>query len=141
MRLTKAGEYAVRCVLYLAMNEGEKVISRREIASAMAIPNQFLAKIAQNLSKAGIIRISQGAHGGYQLAVEAGDITLLRVVEAADGEIFLNDCLIQNDICNRVGACPVHGVWQKARERLRETLGEVNFGELAREEMKKKRLS
>ena len=60
MRLTRAGEYAVRCILYLA-SRGEGVVSRRkELAEAMDIPEQFLSKIAQQLARAGMIEIVQG---------------------------------------------------------------------------------
>ena len=65
MRLTRAGEYAVRCVIYLAMSGRDVLVSRKEIASEADIPAQFLAKIAQELAKAGIIEIRQGVGGGF----------------------------------------------------------------------------
>ncbi len=54
MRLTRAGEYAVRCALYLSFQGKGVTISRREIAGGMDIPDQFLGKIAQQLETAGI---------------------------------------------------------------------------------------
>lgn len=135
MKLTRAGEYAVRCVLYLAVQDRGKVLNRREIAEAMDIPFQFLGKVAQQLAKGGIIEIRQGARGGLRLLMQPRDISLLKVVEAIDGEIFLNDCLLNPDSCNRVGACGVHKVWTDARRRLRETLDAVTFETLAAEEM------
>ena len=50
MRLTRAGEYAVRCVLYITAQEGGEVVRRQEIAQNMDIPNQFLGKIVQQLA-------------------------------------------------------------------------------------------
>jgi len=41
MRLTRAGEYAGRCVLYMSIQEEKIVGSRNEIARTMDIPNQF----------------------------------------------------------------------------------------------------
>jgi Rrf2 family transcriptional regulator, iron-sulfur cluster assembly transcription factor len=135
MKLTRAGEYAVRCVLYLAVQEARKVVSRREIAEAMDIPFQFLGKVAQQLAKAGVIEIRQGAQGGLRLLLQPCEVSLLKVVEAIDGEIFLNDCLLNPESCNRVGACGVHRVWTDARRRLRDTLDAVTFEKLAAEEM------
>ena len=63
MRLTRAGEYAIRCLLYLSMHRDREVIGRKEIAEAMDIPAQFLGKVAQQLARAGIIAIRQGAQG------------------------------------------------------------------------------
>jgi Rrf2 family protein len=131
MRLTRAGEYAVRCVLYLSARQGSQVTGRREVAEAMDIPYQFLGKIAQDLARAGIITIRQGAQGGYRLAEPPKNISLLQVVEAVDGEIFLNDCLIRPDSCDRRPICPVHSAWGRARDKLRESLAGVDFAELA----------
>jgi Rrf2 family protein len=130
MRLTRAGEYAVRCLLYLAGQGFGKVVSRREIASAMQIPDQFLGKIAQQLARSGFIEIVQGAKGGYRLLKSPQEMTLLDVVEAVDGEIFLNDCLMRPDSCFRNPHCTVYLVWKKAREQLRKTLREASFEKL-----------
>ncbi|MGB7919518.1 MAG: Rrf2 family transcriptional regulator [Desulfobacterales bacterium] len=133
MRLTRAGEYAVRCMLYLASLGTGELAMRKEIARAMDIPEQFLGKIAQQLSRAGFIDIVQGAKGGYRLVVPPQKLTLLDVVEAVVGEIFLNDCVMRPDSCNRSNACAVHLVWEKARSQLRATLKEATFAGLLRD--------
>ncbi len=130
MRLTRAGEYAVRCMLYLASLETGELAMRRDIARTMDIPEQFLGKIAQQLSRAGFIDIVQGAKGGYRLEVSPHELTLLEVIEAVVGEIFLNDCVMRPDSCNRSNACAVHRVWEKARSQLRDTLREATFAGL-----------
>ena len=134
MRLIRAGEYAVRCILYLSGKEQTELVSRREIAHAMEIPNQFLGKIAQQLSRSGFIEIVQGAKGGYRLRVTPEKLTLLEIVEAVTGEIFLNDCVMRPGNCFRSRTCSVHRVWEKAREQLRETLREATFAKLMTEE-------
>lgn len=134
MRLTRAGEYAIRCVLYLSTNRSRRIVGRKEIAEAMDIPAQFLGKVAQNLARAGLIDIHQGARGGYELLIAPEELSLLRVVECIDGEIFLNDCLHRPESCDRSPSCTVHRVWQKAREELRATLGGISLANLANEE-------
>ena len=134
MRLTRASEYGIRCVIYLA-TQGEGVVAKRkEIAKVMDIPDQFLSKIAQNLAKSGIIEIIQGARGGLRLIVPPEKLTLLDVVEAEIGQIYLNDCVIKPDSCRRSATCAVHKVWLKARKQLRNTLREVTFADLLEEE-------
>ena len=135
MRLTRAGEYAIRCVLYLAMHRDRELIGRKEIAEAMDIPAQFLGKVAQQLAKAGIISIRQGSQGGYELVKRPEDITLLAVIEAIDGEIFLNDCIHRPQSCDRQTICSVHQIWDEARRQLRNTLGGVTLAELAAREL------
>lgn len=135
MRLGMAGEYAVRCVLYLSTSKFGRIVPRKEIANAMDIPSQFLGKVAQYLAKAGLIEIVQGAKGGYRLIKKPKDISLLEVVEAVKGELFLNDCILRPDNCARVSSCAVHRVWQKARYQLRNTLKKVNFQNLIEQEL------
>jgi len=130
MRLTRAGEYAVRCVLYLSLSEKGTLAKRKDIARTMEIPEPFLGKIAQQLAREGIIDIVQGAGGGYRLVIPPETLTLLDVVEAVIGEIVLNDCVANPDGCYRSPSCTVHLVWKKAREQLRETLGQACFADL-----------
>ncbi len=136
MMLTRGGEYAVRCVLYLAAcTTPGQVAPRKEVAQAMQIPESFMAKVAQTLSRAGIIQITQGARGGYRLLKDPSRLSLLQVVEAVDGEIFLNQCIMSPESCRRSPSCGVHRVWETARQRLRQTLDETDFATLAREEV------
>ena len=130
MRITKAGEYAVRCVLFMSGCEKNKIISRKEISRKMDIPEQFLGKIAQQLARSGFIEIVQGARGGYRLLITPEKISLLDVVESVTGEIFLNDCIMNPDSCRKSSSCSVNSIWEKARDQLRETLKQATFNKL-----------
>jgi Rrf2 family iron-sulfur cluster assembly transcriptional regulator len=132
MRLNKAGEYAVRCVMHLAAKGNGKVISRREVARAMEIPEPFLAKIARQLTLAGILRVTQGSRGGYRLARDPEELTLLDVVEAMMGEIHLNECLCRPRSCKRSPTCPTHRVWKQANQQLRSTLRNATIAQIAK---------
>jgi Rrf2 family protein len=133
MRLTRAGEYAVRCMLYLSCLGVDKIGTRKEIAQAMDIPAQFLGKIAQQLARAGLIEIVQGPKGGFRLVLPPEKVTLLGVIEAVIGEIYLNDCLMRPESCHRSPTCTVYHVWEKARSQLRQTLEETTFATLQSE--------
>ncbi len=130
MRLTRAGEYAVRCMLYLCRKGQGNLVSRQEIAGNANIPAHFLAKIAQQLAKAGFIEIRQGARGGFVLSQKPADISLLQVVETMIGEIYLNDCIIRPESCVSQTGCAVHQVWLTARNQLRATLAGVSLEDL-----------
>lgn len=134
MRLTRAGEYAIQCVLYLARKGSRVLVSRKEIAEQAEIPGQFLAKIAQQLGRAGIIEIQQGAGGGYRLLPSAEQVTLLQVIEAIIGEIFLNDCVARPSSCKNSSVCSVHRVWCRTQAQLRASLQRVTFADLLADE-------
>jgi len=135
MNLTRAGEYAVRCVLYLSTQDQQRVVKRVEVAEAMEIPGHFLGKIAQRLARAEILEITQGARGGYRLLRPPRRISLLDVIVAAEGNMALNQCLIRPGSCNRSDFCAVHQVWHQAREALLKVLQEADFATLARHEL------
>ena len=134
MRMTRSSDYMLRLVLYLACRAPGVVVARREIVDAMDIPDAFFRKIATQLGKAGILRITQGVQGGCALAVAPEKLTLLDVIEADMGEIFLNQCVLYPDSCHRSPGCSVHEVWARLRDRVRDTLREVTFADLAKRE-------
>ena len=130
MRLTRAAEYAIRCILYLSRQGQGVLTSRQEIAQQADIPPHFLAKIAQDLAKTGLIEIRQGARGGFILRKNPATISLLEVVETMIGEISLNDCIARPAGCKVSYHCAVHRIWLDARDQLRNTLSQVNFEQL-----------
>lgn len=131
MRLTRAAEYAIRCMVYLASKGRGVLVLKQEIADHGAIPGPFLAKIVQDLARANLIEIRQGPKGGYLLTREPARITLLEVVEAMIGRIQLNDCVGRPESCPVSARCRVHGVWEEAASLLRGYLGGITFAELA----------
>lgn len=133
MRLTRAGEYAVRTILCLAARGPQALVPRQAVAREMDIPGPFLAKIARQLARTGFLEIVQGAKGGFRLRVSPEHVTLLEVVEAVEGEIYLNDCIMDPASCPRSPRCAVHRVWERARDRLRQCLGEATFQSLLEE--------
>jgi Rrf2 family protein len=133
MRLSRAAEYAIRCMLYLSIAGKGLLVSRRTVAGEMDIPEQFLGKIAQQLARAGLIEIVQGAKGGFRLAVDPAELTLLTVIEAVIGEIFLNDCILRPESCDRSPVCKVHIVWENVRNQLRDSLRKATFAALMTE--------
>lgn len=123
MQLTRAGEYGVRAVIYLAAWPEGKIIFVGEISESQDIPKSFASKILQILVKSGLVRSQRGVKGGFMLAKPASQITLRDVIEVVEGPIFLNQCLIKKGECPRDDFCPVHPVWREAQDKLMEILG------------------
>ncbi len=132
MRLTRAGEYAIRCMVYLAFKGQGVLVARQEVAVQVDIPTSFLAKIVQDLGRAHLIEIRQGPKGGYVLIKDPARITLLEVVEVMIGKIQLNDCVGRPETCAASTHCRVHRVWEDASAQLRQHLAGITFAELCR---------
>ncbi len=116
-KVTRKADFAIRGIFYLGMHPGGKA-SLDEIAGAEAIPKPFLAKILQSLSKKNLIRSSKGPSGGFMLLRPLDKITLLDVIEAVEGEISLNRCLVEGSGCPKNGYCAAHTVWMECQEGL-----------------------
>jgi Rrf2 family transcriptional regulator, iron-sulfur cluster assembly transcription factor len=130
LQLTRGGEYAVRAMTYLAARPPGAVASLHDIGQAQDIPESFLAKILQSLVHAGLAVSQRGAHGGFVLARAADDITMRDVIEAVDGPIALNQCVLWPEDCERSGNCAVHRAWVQAQEQLMAVLERFTMAEL-----------
>jgi Rrf2 family protein len=130
MQITRETDYAIRCVLYLVENPG-KIIMVDSIAKDKEIPKSFLAKILQKLTKADIVKSFRGVKGGFRLLRNPDRITLLNVVEAIEGPIAMNSCVLDKSICSLSDSCSVHPVWVDVREKLEDWLGQYTFADLS----------
>jgi len=131
LQLTRDGEYAVRAVVYLATRPEGELCLISEIADVQDVPRSYLSKIMQQLVKAGLVKSRRGAKGGFALARPAGEITLREAIEAIEGPINLNICLIRPGECERDQTCPIHPVWKEAQEKLFEVLDAKTIASLA----------
>lgn len=77
-------EYGMRAVLYLA--EKGSICSSREVADEMSIPRDYLIQLAQLLRNAGIIHARPGKNGGYSLAKDASEISMLDIFNALQND-------------------------------------------------------
>lgn len=131
MIITRATEYAIRAVLYMACQPQGEIILKKDICRAQEITPAFLTKILQPLIKVGIVGSQRGVGGGFYLAKPAVEITLFDVVNTQEGPLYLNQCLIKDGNCGREFFCPVHGAWHEIREDFMATLNRYNFADLA----------
>ena len=120
-QISRRVDYAVRIMIELALNEGQ-CIPARQISSSTNVPKAFLHKISADLVKADLITTQAGPHGGLQLNRAADQINLQQVVEAIEGPICLNICLIKPQECKRDSFCPAHDFWGEMQSMIIDRL-------------------
>jgi Rrf2 family protein len=129
--ITRATEYACLAMLYLAKQPAGKISYTSEIAKVEHIPPSFLAKVVNQLAKAGLVISRRGPLGGLELGREASTISLREIVEVIEGEIAVNVCTSSQEYtCFRAG-CSLKGAFQKAQLRFLESLESTNLATLA----------
>lgn len=131
VRLGRKGDYAIRAVLDLAGHEGAGRRKTREIADAMAIPESYLPSILAELVAADLVTSLAGRDGGYALARPAAQISMLDVIEAAEGEIDLAQCVMTGGPCGWEHECAVHRFWSGAQDAFRDHLAGVDVAQVA----------
>jgi Rrf2 family protein len=126
-----AGKYAIRAMMYLASLDRNTIIQINDLSEKWGIPEKYLRKIIPQLAKAGLIYSRRGMGGGVILARPSKDISFLDIVEAVEGKIFLNKCLMSPDMCERSPWCSANRVWHEAQESMKKVLANKNLEELA----------
>lgn len=135
MQITRQADYAVRAMIYLSELGPQRRAATSQIAQEKQIPPSFLAKIVSQLSVAGLLQTSRGARGGVSLAKSPEKISLLEVVEAIDGPIFLNECVADANACTFGDDCPMKPVWCDAQAELVSRLDSTNFAQFVNKSM------
>lgn len=116
MLLTKSTEYGIRIVLYLAKVGGNGYVRIREISDHCGVPSFRLSKVAQKLTRVGLLESYTGPIGGIRLGRAADDICLLDVVRAVEGEDTFTRCVLGLKGCGDMNPCAIHEHWKEARE-------------------------
>lgn len=132
MQLTQFAEYALRVAIYLALNRG-KNLKLAELSQALNIPATSLSQSLRWLAAKRIIVSRAGFQGGYRMLRDPAEVNLRQVIEAVEGLIFYNDCLIHGAPCaaEQNHWCPIHEVWEEAKNGFLKTLERYSLKELA----------
>ena len=134
---SKSSQYAIRALMRSLETDSVPHFSTKEICSQAGIPEAFARKALQEMTKAGILKGFQGAHGGYLVLRDPSDISLLDIILAvdgddafaecpmglrcqvqADGEGFRSckNCTIPSPKCGLSHICPLHSLWKETRQ-------------------------
>lgn len=132
MELTCEADYAVRVLLDLAEHGAGRPVPSRDIARRQLIPRPFLAKVVQRLARRGYVRTRRGTGGGVVLAADPRRLRLRAVIQAVEGPIRLNRCLVGPGACPLVRRCPVHPVWRRIQQMLLRELERETIAALCR---------
>ncbi|WP_228853041.1 RrF2 family transcriptional regulator [Aegicerativicinus sediminis] len=118
---SKACEYAIRAMIYIAKNSLEgKRVNPKEISAEINSPQAFTAKILQALVRKNVVKSIKGAYGGFEIDKEnIPKITLSIIVETIDGDDIYKGCGLGLQRCNEENPCPLHDRFTEVRHSLR----------------------
>lgn len=137
MRITTLAEYGVICALHLARRAAEGPINGREIAEREQLPGDYVEQILLRLRRAGLVRSTRGARGGYALARPAEEISIRDVIEASETTTFDLHCVshpVGEERCSASHSCSIRPVWMLLQRKIDDVLQSVRLADLLLEE-------
>src|SRR3972149_10715291 len=122
MKLGRESAYGIEGLLTLATKPRGTAMPLCDIASASGVPQSFLAKIFQKLTRHGIVCSFRGALRGYGLARPPNRIKLKDILLAIEGPHLFERCIFWSDRCADSNPCPLHEQWKEIKEKAFRTL-------------------
>jgi Rrf2 family protein len=131
MQLTRAADYGIRVMIHMATLPAHERALLPALARATSAPQSFLSKVLQALCRAGFIVSRRGQAGGFEILPAGRKASVRSVIEAIEGPISLNLCLVSGASCKRKSFCPAHPVWASAQEAMMGVLNAATIADLA----------
>lgn len=137
MKITRASDYAIRVILFLALQPKDKYFMRGELSEKCSIPDSFLGKLLQFLVKADMLYSERGKKGGFKLKKEPKDISLYDIIVSVEGDIQINECLTDTYSCSESFHCSIHNALNTIRNNMINELKQYTVEKLINEQTQK----
>ncbi len=131
MKISTRGRYAVRMLLDIAMHQGNGYVAMKDIARRQQISKKYGDQIGMQLSQAGLLLAARGRQGGYRLIPDAGEVTVLQVLNIMEGSLAPVQCLETNPVlCDRCSFCMTLSMWTGLNKVMTDYLGGITLQSL-----------
>ena len=137
MRITTWAEYGLICALHLARRIDDGPVTGREVATRERLPADYVEQILLRLRRAGLVRSTRGARGGYTLARPAEEITVRDVIAASELATFELHCVshpVGEERCTDAQGCSIRPVWVMLQRKIDDVLSSVRLADLLGQE-------
>jgi Rrf2 family protein len=129
--ISQTAEYALRVVVHLASQNGASATTR-QLAIVTRVPEGYLSKVIQSLSRGGLIRSQRGLHGGSVLTRAPSEITIYDVIDAVDPIKRIRSCPLELK-SHSAGLCPLHRRLDTAMGQVEKAFRESTIADLLAE--------
>lgn len=132
MKISRKGEYALRAMIYLALNEKKGYLQSQEIAQKEDIPIKFLEQILLELRNSGLLESRRGIGGGYKLLKSPTEINLAQIIRIIDGPLAPLSCVSQwaHISCPEQETCGLYSVMLEVRNAIVKILEKVTIADV-----------
>ena len=131
MIFSRSSEYAIRAMVYLAVNSSPSLrFGTKKIAEDLDFPEHYLGKVLQQLARNHLISSAKGPNGGFCVDADAMEISLLKIIDSIDGLSFFTTCGLGLHECNDEKPCPIHKDYQIFRGEFYKMLSDKTIKDM-----------
>jgi len=131
---SNSSKYAIKAVLFLALNSSEKKkIMVKDISDPINVPQAYIAKLLQELARQNVISSVRGPKGGFYLSDDNKKQPIKKIINVIDGENRLTSCLLSLEACDEEKPCPLHKMASPLRTQLLYNLESKTICDLAKD--------
>lgn len=124
-------DYGIRALAHMASSDADRAIfGARDIAAAKDVPEVYMQKVLHALAEAGIVRSHRGVFGGFSLVKQPEDVSLLSLMEALQGPVAINKCVLGDGACSREEKCVLRDRWCDVQGELLAFLSSITLADL-----------
>ena len=131
LKISKLTDYAI-IVLGQMANETAHTYTAAGLAEATGVAAPTVSKLLKILGKAGIVKSTRGAHGGYALAQSPQQTSVAAVIKALEGPIALTECEGEHGGCEQSSSCHARGSWEIINRAVRTALESVSLADMTK---------
>ena len=114
-----------------------RVTTHVTTATVEQLPPDYVEQILLRMRRAGLVRSTRGARGGYELARSPETVSIRAVIEASEATTFDLHCIshpVEEERCSASHTCSIRPVWQLLQQRIDDVLDSVHLADLLHEE-------
>ncbi len=138
MKISTKGRYALRLMLDLAQNSHGEAVALRDISARQEISTKYLEQIVSTLSRAGLLKSSRGAQGGYRLTRQPEEYTVGEILRITEGELAPVACLDTDaEPCPRADDCLTLPFWKGMEKAIEDYVDHVTLKDLLSQQKQK----
>jgi len=132
LELTGKTELAIRALNELNDLGSSEITRGKDLASTLATTKNYLPQVMSPLIQQGWVVSTAGPSGGYSIATDNQQISLLEVIEAVEGPAEDGKCVLTGTPCPDQGSCALHEPWTRARSALLNELSGTPVADVQR---------
>ncbi|MBZ0258452.1 Rrf2 family transcriptional regulator [bacterium] len=131
--ISKTGIHAIKALVALAELPEGSFAGAGAIAESIGAPSNYLGKLLQMFTREGFVVSQKGMGGGFRLAVDPKQISLLDVIDPIDHVGRWQGCFLGRSTCSDENPCTLHTKWKAIRNQYFEFIQGTSIADLIKD--------